>query len=55
LIALVIYLFFFRKPKRGTKNFIPLEKKDFTKIIYGDQLNSQPEKTSGDISQLEQV
>jgi len=53
--ALVVYLFFFRKPTRGTKNFIPLEKKDFTKIIYGDQLNSQPEKTNGDLGQLEQL
>lgn len=39
----------------GTKNFIPVEKKDFTKIIYGEQLNQSPEKNVGDLKALEQV
>jgi len=53
--AFIGWFMFYRQKKRGTKNFIPLEKKDFTKIIYGDQLNSEPEKHSGDLSQLEQL
>jgi hypothetical protein len=39
----------------GTKNFIPVEKKDFTKIIYGEQLSQSPEKNVGDLKALEQV
>lgn len=55
LIIVVIVLATRRKPQRGTSTFIPLEKKDFTKIIYGEQLHESPEKHSGDLKQLEQV
>ena len=55
LVGAVIYLFFFRTPKRGTKNFIPLDKKDFAKIIYGEQLNQSPEKTNANLDELEKV
>jgi len=44
-----------RRPKRGGKNFVPLSKKDFTKIIYGDQLNASPEKTGADIAKLDEL
>src|SRR4051812_41761966 len=40
---------------RGGRNFIPLEKKDFSKIIWGDQLNQSPEKTAGNLNALEEV
>lgn len=40
---------------RGGRNFIPLEKKDFTKIIWGDQLNASAEKTSAKLKDLEEV
>jgi hypothetical protein len=40
---------------RGGRNFIPLEKKDFTKIIWGDQLNQTPEKTNANLKSLEEV
>jgi len=55
LLIVVIILAARRRPQRGTSNFIPLEKKDFTKIIYGEQLNQSPEKHSGDLKKLEEM
>jgi len=53
LIVLVVVLIK-RKPKRGGKNFIPVEKKDFTKIIYGETLTSGTEKTGADLHKLDE-
>lgn len=58
IIALVIVVIVLavRKPKRQiSANFVPLEKKDFTKIIYGDQLNAHPEKKVGNLDDLEEL
>lgn len=53
VVGIVVAVFLARREKREGVNFIPLEKKDFTKIIYGDQLNQQPEKGSGNLKDLE--
>jgi len=58
LLSIVVVILLVRKarqPKRGGVNFIPLEKKDFTKIIWGEQLNQNPEKTTGNTKQLEEL
>jgi len=56
LIAIVIVVFIVKRPeKREGATFIPLEKKDFTKIIYGDQLNQSPDKNAGNLHQLEKL
>jgi hypothetical protein len=55
VVGIVVAVFLARREKREGVNFIPLEKKDFTKIIYGDQLNQQPEKGSGNLKDLEAV
>jgi len=53
ILVVVVIIIARRKPARYSK-FIPLEKKDFTKIIYGEQLNESVEK-GGDIKKLEQL
>lgn len=56
ILAIIIVILIVKRPeKRHGSNFIPLEKKDFTKIIYGDQLNQTPDKSAGDIKELERV
>jgi hypothetical protein len=56
LVAIVVVLLIKNKnQRRGGKNFIPLHKKDFTKIIYGEQLNQDAEKSDADLSRLEQM
>eukprot|EP01114_Cavostelium_apophysatum_P003995 TRINITY_DN1412_c0_g1_i1.p1 TRINITY_DN1412_c0_g1~~TRINITY_DN1412_c0_g1_i1.p1 ORF type:complete len:1016 (-),score=160.34 TRINITY_DN1412_c0_g1_i1:852-3899(-) len=44
-----------RRGQRGTSNFIPLDKKDFSKAIYGDQLTQSPDKSTGDLRRLEEL
>lgn len=54
LAAVVVVLLIRNKnQRRGGKNFIPLHKKDFTKIIYGEQLNQDVEKSDADLNKLE--
>jgi len=53
--AIIIIVILKRRPKRGGANFIPLNKKDFTKIIYGDQLNASPEKPLSETKELERL
>ena len=56
LVAVVVVLLIKNKnQRRGGKNFIPLHKKDFTKIIYGEQLNQDAEKSDADLNKLELV
>jgi len=58
ILGILVVFLLIRRAKdrrRGGKNFIPLEKKDFTKIIYGDQLNQNAEKVTGDIKELEKI
>eukprot|EP01114_Cavostelium_apophysatum_P003999 TRINITY_DN1412_c0_g2_i5.p1 TRINITY_DN1412_c0_g2~~TRINITY_DN1412_c0_g2_i5.p1 ORF type:complete len:1014 (-),score=174.59 TRINITY_DN1412_c0_g2_i5:78-3119(-) len=56
LIIVVAVLVARRKPTRGTSNFVPLHKKDFSKIIYGEQLTQQPDKVPGaDLRRLEEL
>jgi len=44
IVGIVIAIILARREKREGASFVPLNKKDFTKIIYGEQLNQQPEK-----------
>jgi hypothetical protein len=55
LVVIVIVLIAKRPKKRGGRNFVPLDKKDFTKIIWGDQLNAPSEKTTAKIKELEEL
>jgi len=55
IASIVVCILVATRPKRGGKNFIPLEKKDFTKIIYGEQLDQSPEKTTADLKKLEEL
>jgi len=53
IVGIVVVVLLLRREKREGATFIPLNKKDFTKIIYGDQLHQQPEKH--DYSGLEKL
>jgi len=53
-IAGAVIFFVMRRPARkAAKNFIAVDKKDFAKIIYGDQLTQAPEKNAGNTKGLE--
>jgi len=53
LLLLLFYALSENLKKRGSSNFIPLEKKDFSKIIYGEQLHASPHKHDGDLKAFE--
>lgn len=55
VVAVIVLWIKKRPPPRGGSNFIPLEKKDFTKIIYGEQLTQNPPKTNADVKELEKM
>jgi len=55
VVGLVVAIFLAKREKREGANFIPLEKKDFTKIIYGDQLSQHSDKSSGSYKELEKL
>eukprot|EP01119_Soliformovum_irregulare_P002244 TRINITY_DN12528_c0_g1_i1.p1 TRINITY_DN12528_c0_g1~~TRINITY_DN12528_c0_g1_i1.p1 ORF type:complete len:1070 (+),score=179.39 TRINITY_DN12528_c0_g1_i1:67-3276(+) len=55
-IAGAVIFFILRRPARkAAKDFVPVHKKDFTRIIYGDQLTQVPEKNAGNIKGLEEL
>jgi hypothetical protein len=55
-LCIVLLVVLARRPRRYTsQNYVPVEKKDFTKIIYGEQLNETVDKNSGDLDALEKM
>lgn len=56
VLVIVVIIVARRRPKRYTGElWVPLEKKEFDKIIYGDQLSENAPKGSGDLKTLEQM